>query len=312
MKTMIIYPDVEIWNFVLEGIDGERDVELIPLNRYCNLFQLLCRKYLGGFRMPSALVLGSVLRKKLSGLKKNDSLIICDYTDLVFNGAIRKCVKQGVSVNLWFWNSMESNITLRKQIVEIKAIGRIPVYTFDKKDAKEYGLCYLNQIYPIFKHLEENAVEPCSDFYFLGCDKQRAPILEDLKNVLANYKCDFRVINAPKDYITYKENIDNVKRTRCVVDIVQTCQVGLTLRPLEALTFRKKLITNNRDIIHYDFYNHKNIFVLGVDPVSNLESFMAQPYVDIPKDVLMKYDVNRWVETLSQSTVATLQIKQHQ
>lgn len=302
MKTMIIYPDVEIWNFVLGGIDSSRDVELIPLNRYCNLFQLLCRKYLGDFRMPSALVLGSVLRKKLSGLKKDDTLIICDYTDLVFNGAIRKCVNSGVAVKLWCWNPIRLNVVLQKQIDEIKTIG-ISVYTFDKKDAKEFGLCYISQIYPIFKHLEENAVEPRSDFYFLGCDKQRAPILEELKNMLANYKCDFRVVKAPKDYITYKENIDNVKQTRCVVDIVQADQIGLTLRPLEALTFRKKLITNNREIINYEFYNHKNIFVLGVDPVSGLESFMAQPYVDIPKDVLMKYDVNRWVETLSQNNV---------
>ena len=49
--------------------------------------------------------------------------------------------------------------------------------------------------------------------------------------------------------------------SRCVLDSAQEGQMGLTIRVLEALGAKKKLITTNEDIVNYDFYNEENIYV---------------------------------------------------
>lgn len=48
--------------------------------------------------------------------------------------------------------------------------------------------------------------------------------------------------------ISYQENLDNIRKSKCIVDVVQKGQIGLTLRPLESLFFKKKLLTNNKCI----------------------------------------------------------------
>ena len=71
---------------------------------------------------------------------------------------------------------------------------------------------------------------------------------------------------------------------------------GLTLRTLEALFFKKKLITNNRDIVNLQFYNANNIFVLGIDKLENLKIFMDKPYENIEQKVIDYYDFNEWLK----------------
>ena len=65
---------------------------------------------------------------------------------------------------------------------------------------------------------------------------------------------------------------------------------------LEALFFKKKLITNNRDIVNLQFYNANNIFVLGIDKLENLKNFMDKPYENIEQKVIDYYDFNEWLK----------------
>ena len=48
--------------------------------------------------------------------------------------------------------------------------------------------------------------------------------------------------------------------SRCILDSPQAGQLGLTIRVLEALGAKKKLITTNKDIKNYDFYKEENIY----------------------------------------------------
>ena len=53
-----------------------------------------------------------------------------------------------------------------------------------------------------------------------------------------------------------------LERCKVVIDIQHPKQVGLTMRTIEMLGLRKKLITTNQDIKNYDFYNEDNICVI--------------------------------------------------
>ena len=64
---------------------------------------------------------------------------------------------------------------------------------------------------------------------------------------------------------------------------------------MESIFFRKKLVTNDRRIVDMDFYSSENIFVLGMDNIDMLYSFIKQPYVEIDKSIVEKYDFDNWV-----------------
>ena len=86
-------------------------------------------------------------------------------------------------------------------------------------------------------------------------------------------------------------------QSRAILDIVQKGQHGLTWRPMEAMCFRKKLITNDPEIEGYSFYRKENIFVLGKRGLDELPQFISSDYVPVPQDILDEYMVDNWMET---------------
>ena len=92
------------------------------------------------------------------------------------------------------------------------------------------------------------------------------------------------------------------KKSRCILDFPYACQEGLTMRTIEALGAKCKLITTNKNIIQYDFYNEKNIYI--IDPITmNLpdEEFILSEYEDIPNDMYLYYSLDSWIEWLISS-----------
>lgn len=79
------------------------------------------------------------------------------------------------------------------------------------------------------------------------------------------------------------------------MDLVTEENYGLTLRPLEALFLKKKLITNYYEIIDEPFYNESNIYLYGRDN-RNIDEFLKIPYEEIQKEVVNMYDCQSWIE----------------
>ncbi len=87
------------------------------------------------------------------------------------------------------------------------------------------------------------------------------------------------------------------KNSRCVLDSAQAGQIGLTIRVLEALGAKKKLITTNEDVVNYDFYCPENIYVY--DGKIDLENpFFKNDYKEIDKDVYEKYALRNWLREI--------------
>ena len=294
---IVIYPEYDLWNFALRSLIDEANIELYPLNNYCSLPQIALRRAIPSYKAPVSFLIGHRLRERLSMLKDDDSVILCDYIKNVgFLAAISRCVQAKTPLHLWLWNPIidyEPYFSRHKD--EIEELG-FTIHTFDKKNAEIFKLQYHKQFFPIRVYQKiPTSNNYWSDFYFLGAEKGRAHILNEISNTLSGYSLDFRIANKISEYITYDENINNVIHTRCIVDVVQSNQSDISLRPLEAMAFRKKLLTNNQSILNADFYDRDNIFVIGHDDWADIDHFLKRPYVAIDDKILRSYDVLTWI-----------------
>lgn len=93
------------------------------------------------------------------------------------------------------------------------------------------------------------------------------------------------------------EMMDIFENSRCILDAPQAGQSGLTIRTIECLGAKRKLITTNKDIKKYDFYNENNIFVF-TDTIDVNSKFFNSPFVDIDESIYMKYSLREWLRTI--------------
>lgn len=149
------------------------------------------------------------------------------------------------------------------------------------------------------------------DVFFIGTDKNRNQYLNKLENIFKAQgisslfylvkstgekdKNDSKKIKYQKP-VSYKELTYMLSKSKAIIDLVPEGQNGLTLRPLEALYYKKKLITNMKQIKEYDLYNPKNVFILGEDDISKMSSFIDQPYdSSLQSQLSEEYSEKQWL-----------------
>ena len=101
---LVIYPDVDIWEFVLSGLKSRSDIQLVPLNQHSNVIQKVARKYGSTIPLPIDFVLGSQLQNTIKHLLPGDAVIIAEYADSALISTVSRILPQGVSRYLWLWN----------------------------------------------------------------------------------------------------------------------------------------------------------------------------------------------------------------
>ena len=227
--------------------------------------------------------------------------VIIVHSSLITSLIVRYISVKAPSVRIivWYWNPVAKSEKLEKYPENI-----CERWSFDEKDVQDYNLKYNTQYYFNDIKLDNNNI--LWDVYFVGGDKGRLAILLDLQKKLnemglvTNFhitKTSNNIVNDSiyKNRINYSQNIEFLSKSKAVLDIVSPGQTGLTLRPLEALFFNKKLITNDKTIIQRDFYDEKNIFVLGHDDFNNLNYFLNSPSKIISEEIKNKYDFDHWI-----------------
>lgn len=193
----------------------------------------------------------------------------------------------------WYWNPVSS-----KNEVAIKCPNIDEVWTYNRFDAKKYNLRYSPQFYSPMRDM--SGENPSFDLMFLGRDKGRRRLVEKIKEgaEAQSLKCNFIVIEREKDLIDYGKYLEFLDDSKCIVDLVSRQDCGLTLRPLEALFYKKKLITNYEDIVSYDFYKRENIFVIGRDNINELSEFINSPYAEIDSKIVNFYTYENWLKRI--------------
>lgn len=205
----------------------------------------------------------------------------------------------------WYWNSVVED-DHPERVLEEDA----EKWSFDPEDCVEYGMRHNSQYY--FDSFQvPGDCEIKKDVYYLGSNGGR------MQEVLrfaeeANRQgigLDFNIFEPKeknwkkvkglkffKNSMDYKENLRHIGESKAILEIIRPGQSGQTLRSLEALFHKKKLITNDQNILNKDFYRPENVFVLGKDKIEDLKSFLDTPYEEVDEEIVKYYEAFHWLE----------------
>lgn len=193
---------------------------------------------------------------------------------------------------------------------ELKTVeDDIEVWTFDSEDAKKYDIRYNPQFY--FEITDDNYTSIKYDAVFVGAVHNREKDINLLYHKLINkcLKVNF-IVQYNKNcrlkktkgvhYITnnmdYEKIIQADCQSRCIVEIMNEKQRGMTVRSLESLFLQRKLITNNMAIKEMNFYHPDNIFIDGVDDWNEFLDWLKKPFREVPLKIRNEYLASRWLE----------------
>lgn len=299
--TLIIYPDVDLWNFVMADLYPRADVRLFPLRRHTGYIQRVIRKFSPIANVPASLVFGVKLRKAIRSLDSGDSIVLCEYTEPTLISAIDHLLNPCVNRYCWLWNHHGEDPVFVRDYSHMQHHG-FQCITYDEPDAHHYHLQWYHQFFCVhrYRHGGLHLQPVVRDFFFVGYIKDRESEIQAMQLLLSAYSSSFTIVHNLQEYIPYSQYMEQASQSRCIVDVMQSGDTSCTLRPLEALALRKKLITNNSCIRNYSFYHPQNIFIFGVDDIIKLPEFIQTPFVDLSPDVVDEYDVSRWLENFSE------------
>lgn len=241
-----------------------------------------------------------VLRKRFwygswfSNLDRYDKIFIFAINGIgpIIND-IENCLRKGVTPFVFFWDPVFR--------VEECLKYRLPKWSFDLSDCGKYNLAYNTTFY--FKNLYNSRLAldraPKYDIYFTGLTKGRKEVIRALESQFYNLGISTNFILVElnsQSGVSFEQNLENISNARAVLDIVQEGQTGLTVRVMESIYWKKKLVTNNRSIVNEFFFNPKNIFVLGKNDLSKLCAFLNEENDFRDYDTLQEfYDFNNWL-----------------
>ncbi|APY01384.1 hypothetical protein CLV86_2505 [Lacinutrix venerupis] len=185
------------------------------------------------------------------------------------------------------------------------------VFSFENKDCKKHGFTKINNfIYTCLDTKENHPIE-YQAFNISSIDKRKksTSFFADYFNT---HNISFKIIVfslKPAEELKSKgiviikkpysisQMLDYLKKCKVVLDLQRPKQQGLSFRVFESLAFQKKLITLNKDIVKYDFYDPENILVVkNIKHISIPDSFLKTDYKPLDKKILEKYHISNWTK----------------
>lgn len=299
--------------FLISSISGRGDVNVIwhPSRRrgaHRSLIKLAEATF--SRSTTSSLFFEKHYLEQLKNIGENESVLIFGVENIKELSIATRFIKSR-KISIFTWNPVldynQAPWVRRLHIRALKKFGK--VYTFDPADAEKYGLALTHQVYrDVSEYLDEQRA-PDIDVYFVGQDKGRLHSLMQWDRVIrqAGLSSHLHIVKdrnekySPQEAkylkptgLSYEDNIRMISRSRCLLEIVQKNQSGITVRSLEAAFFGKKLITNNLSMTSSPLYHPARVFLLGHDDPGQLKQFIDQPLPRVPGEQLRNYDFRYW------------------
>lgn len=247
---------------------------------------------------------GKEFNDLLKSITPNDKVVFyANFPEHILN--VVPHLKKKSIASVWLWDIMSMKPFLLSNLHILKKLN-IPINTFEPQDAEQYNITYVPQVYN-FLHpktlVKENAIIEACDCYYLGSigTDYRRNLVKQVEAMLLEQGvklCTYLVNEDGRHYISYYQNLDNLTQCKALLELNNEGQGAPTLRAMEALSYHKKLITNNKDIRNFDFYRKSNIFILGEDDPTTLKKFVNSPYENVSSEIIERYDVNTWIKNM--------------
>lgn len=201
-------------------------------------------------------------------------------------------------------------------IEQMKKIFDI-VISYNKSDTEKYGLLLKRPKLIDYKVYQYSGRYKNSDAFFVGAAKDRLKDIFDVYKKLSNagLKCDFHITDVDtKDQLyaesisynkrmEYSEVLSRVAATKCVVNILEGGNSGITLRDYEAIAFEKLLITNNYGFSKTDLFIREN--TIFVDEISNSIDKIKNKVMPIHWPVKEEFNSKNYYKWLGEKLKAT-------
>lgn len=311
----IIANQFTLTSFLLDSLPPERqgNIHLHPKRIKGLAYSLLkAIDALLPFKLPGFKPFPQAYLQGLSEIPEDASVLIFGTENIKDLKIIRKYLRTR-RVSVFTWNPVidfsQNHRARRMHIRLLKGLG-FKIFTFDPADAEKYELTLVNQVYrQVDEYIEPVAAE--FDVYFLGKNKGRFDTLEALGVqlqtkglrphflMMAESKTDYpekTVVTICRQELDYSKNIDLINRSRCLLELTQANQTGLTIRCLEAMFFGKKLITSNPLVRQLPFYDPDLFFILGQDDLSRIGDFVKSEVPRIAESDLIGYEFSNWIK----------------
>lgn len=197
-------------------------------------------------------------------------------------------------------------------------------FTFDSKDATDYGLNFqplfyfdslknlktpTNHIYNLLfigtAHSDRYIIANKVEDYFKSRELETYTFFYIPSRLVYFFKIFFDPTFKSFEYkkLSFKSLSENdvlslYGASKIILDINHPFQKGLTMRTIEAIGAKKKLITTNSEVKKYTFYNENNICVIDRDNIVISEQFLTKPYENISKIMYDDFSLESWLKRI--------------
>ncbi len=272
---------------LLSDLEDEPSVELFTVKK------TLLGKFLLGDKSPVKKIIGNKLdktsiinREFLFGawkweqkLNANSILVVqAQVLGLLgFDYFVRLKNKYHCPICLWIIDSVHASsdnfVPLVPDILKNKWDS---VYTFDSFDAIEFGWKSINfAYYSTPKLLKEKKSSVERDVFYAGSllknrekdilntyyflKSKNVSVLFNLhsrdQGICSKYTDPLNGLVVRSDWQNYDSILQEVQRSKCIIEVLQENQKTQTIRYFEAVCFNKKLLTNNPNVVNLPYYN---------------------------------------------------------
>lgn len=179
------------------------------------------------------------------------------------------------------------------------------IFSYEPQDCRSEEFEFITNFIPSTDYKSDNY-----DYkvFNIGGRDDRFPYIKKLGEYLKTKGFSYRFMLFDKKPESGFENIQSkmnvhqvlplIRKCKIMLDMQRTVQCGLTFRVFEALGNDKKLITTNKDIVNYPFYDPKNIYLLNPEQIMIPDDFFEKPYVPLDEDKITPYTVESWVKKI--------------
>lgn len=216
----------------------------------------------------------SIKNKKqaLSLLPLSDRFFTFDSTDMSSNDKIK-------FLPLFYINNYEEVEHIDKPLYDIVFIGTVH-----------------SDRYRLVKKIEQIAIENGLSTYLYFYSPSR--LLFWIKKFTDKNFFFIKAKDISFNSLSQVDILSIIKKTKSIVDIEHPSQNGLTMRTIEMLGAKRKIITTNKNIKSYDFYNTNNILVVDRDDIQIDSNFFQKNYEKIDSSIYVKYSINNWIKQI--------------
>lgn len=178
------------------------------------------------------------------------------------------------------------------------------VYSYEKGDVEKHDLRFITNFIP-FDRIEK---KKGTGVFNISSYDERYEVIRSIAEQLRDYGFPFRIIvrkedpfpsdtiEVVPDYLSLEEVQEHILSSKILLDVQKEDQQGLSFRVFEALGYNKKLITSNKDVVTYDFYNPTNILVIDKKDPEIPEEFLHSPYTPVPEEIKNRYRRDHWIK----------------